>query len=136
MQKANLLQIACSIIAKTSRVNPADAVLRLELGKQRGLDPAGAKFISDAVFRYYRWRGWLQDKQPLPEQVTAAYEMQARFDKHPASFTDGELIEKSIPQWTTQELEVSPEWVRALQTTPILWLRAKIGKEKEVARAL
>ncbi|HXT39150.1 MAG TPA: hypothetical protein VN887_03915, partial [Candidatus Angelobacter sp.] len=59
------MSIACEVIRRSDREHPADGVLRLELGKQADLPPAMKRETSEAVFCYYRWRGWLDRKKPL-----------------------------------------------------------------------
>ena len=99
MSENDLIQIACAVISKADGSHPADAVLRFELGGQRRMDPPAARYVTEAVFRYYRWYRWLDLKEALPEQVRSAYGLQERFDVNPATFPDSELLEKAVPDW-------------------------------------
>lgn len=116
------------IITAASRENPADKVLREEIKAQRNLLPGDARSISQAVFNYFRWRGWLDLKSPLYQQIRKARELTAEFAENPESFSDASLVERAVPAWVAEEMEISPEWARALQSEPKLWLRAKPGQ--------
>jgi 16S rRNA (cytosine967-C5)-methyltransferase len=100
-------------------------VLRARLGRERGLDPAEARAISQAVFRYFRWFGWLDKDRPLLQNVQFAHDLQREFDSRPQKFSNEALVAKAVPGWISGELEVSPEWARSLQMEPTLWLRAR-----------
>jgi 16S rRNA (cytosine967-C5)-methyltransferase len=136
MSENDLIQIACAVISKADGSHPADAVLRFELGGQRRMDPPAARYVTEAVFRYYRWYRWLDLKEALPEQVRSAYGLQERFDVKPATFPDSELLEKAVPDWTASQLSPSFAWIRTLQRKPILWLRAKMGQGEQLAYRL
>jgi 16S rRNA (cytosine967-C5)-methyltransferase len=41
-----------------------------------------------------------------------------------------------VPEWVGTEMEVSPAWLRSLQTEPKLWLRAKRGTGRALAEKL
>jgi len=131
-----LVQIACNVIAKASRANPADAVLRLELIKRQKIDPAARRWITESVFSYYRWYQWLDRATSVADQLRFATELQNRFDREGSNFTDPELLQKAIPEWTAKQIEVTADWVRSLQTKPVLWLRAKIGNEHKITSDL
>lgn len=136
VSRAELLQVACNVISKADRSHPADAVLKLELIKHRRLDPGARAWVTDSVFNYYRWYQWLDRAQPLSDQLTLAAELQKRFDREPSSFTDSELLQKAVPNWAAEQVDATIEWVRSLQSKPVLWIRAKAGREKNVASSL
>jgi 16S rRNA (cytosine967-C5)-methyltransferase len=129
-------KIAAEIITKSNRENPADAVLREVLRGERNLFPADKREITVAVFAYFRWRGWLDSKQPLPAQIQYAREVAKRFAEQPETFSDAQLAEKSLPDWATDEIDFAPDWVRAIQAEPKLWLRAKRGQGGTLAGKL
>ena len=133
---ANLLSLTERIIRRSDHDHPADDVLRLELKNQRGLPREEAAEISRSVFSYYRWRGWLEPHQPLPNQLKRAAELTAEFAKRPESFSDSELIARAVPQWIREEIQVAPAFARALQSEPRLWLRARSGHGKFVSQRL
>ena len=60
-----VVRIATRVIAKASRTQPADAVLRQMLKAERGLPRSAGREVSATVFAYYRWRGWLAPARPL-----------------------------------------------------------------------
>jgi 16S rRNA (cytosine967-C5)-methyltransferase len=124
------------VIRRTNREHAADAVLREELKGQRGLSEVEAAGASKLTFAYYRWRGWLDRRLGLRDQLNQAWELAARFARHPESFSDGELLEKAVPDWVRGEIEVTPGLARALQGEPLLWLRAKPGQGSALAKRL
>src|SRR6266550_3068541 len=67
--------LAERVIRAASRRNPADAVLRQTLKSERGLSREAASFVSRAVFAYYRWRGWLDQHEPLCVQIETALDL-------------------------------------------------------------
>jgi 16S rRNA (cytosine967-C5)-methyltransferase len=135
-RKSRIFELACAVIAKSSREHPADSVLRDELRKQRALSHEAAVLITRYVFSYYRWFGWLQKQQPLTEQLKRAVELANTFEKDPDSFSDSELLSFSVPAWVASELNINPAWARALQTEPALWLRARPGQGRALAQEL
>jgi 16S rRNA (cytosine967-C5)-methyltransferase len=130
------LALAERIIRAADREHPADAVLRQEFKSQRGLTPGDAARISAAVFAYYRWYGWLAEGCPLFDGIQRALELSAKFAKRPESFSDSELLSRAVPAWVQREAQVTAAWARALQAAPVLWLRARPGQGKALARRL
>jgi len=130
-----LLNVAAAAIDRANRGGPADAALRAELKCHRDLAPESARAISRAVFAYYRWRKWLGDRS-THEQLAQAVQLQKRFSTHPSSFTPDELRANAVPDWIAQEVAVSAGWLRALQSEPKIWLRAKPGHAADLARKL
>src|SRR5580765_4688869 len=124
-RKADPIAIATEVIAECDAAHPADAVLRGRLRRERGLDPAEARAVSQAVFRYFRWFGWLSPDRPLRQNVQYAQDVQREFETRPQKFSDEELVAKAVPPWLMSEVKPSSEWVRSLQTEPVLWLRAR-----------
>ena len=130
-----MLQIAARIVARASRETPADSLLRQELRDQKGLTRFESREISRAVFAWFRWRGWLQTSDPMERQLTQAVDLADRFHNSPQSFSDGDFA-AAVPSWTAKVMEVTPAWLRTLQTEPRLWLRAKRGRGGELANLL
>src|ERR1700730_11335540 len=116
------IEIAARVIAKADREHPADAVLRAELKNAKGITRNDGGVISEAVFAYYRWLGWLNQKSPIAEQLEEAVQRHRDFQKEPDGISAPEL-QRAIPGWGKEQVTVSPEWLRALQLEPNLWLR-------------
>ncbi|MBM3835726.1 MAG: RsmB/NOP family class I SAM-dependent RNA methyltransferase [Verrucomicrobia bacterium] len=131
-----VLEIAASVIAKSDRSHPADAVLRTKLRKQKSLPPEQSRETARAVFAYYRWMGWLDRRQPISKQLRQAVELADRFQHEPGGFSSEDLLAKAIPPWTSLQVNVTVEWIHALQTEPKLWLRTRPGQGKAVATKL
>jgi len=130
------LALAERIILAADVRHPADAVLRQELKCDRGLMSRDAARISAGVFAYYRWRGWLNERQPLSAQIERALELAARFEQQPQSFSADEILARALPSWLQPEVKVTAAWARVLQSEPVLWLRARPGKGKALAKSL
>jgi len=133
---SRILSLAARVIGSADRKHPADSVLRQELKAARQIAPAEAAQISAAVFAYFRWVGWLDVHTPVQDRILHAQDLAARFDREPESFSDGELLARAVPGWLTQEMEIDAVFVRALQTEPKLWLRARAGQGSALAKKL
>jgi 16S rRNA (cytosine967-C5)-methyltransferase len=129
-------RLVARVIGKSDRAHPADAVLRAELKAQRGITRAESAEISRLVFAYYRWLGWLDAHQDPASNAVRAGELAKQFAHHPKEFPDAELIQRTVPAWIATEIEITPEFARALQTEPKLWLRARLGQGKSLAKNL
>src|SRR5436309_2824907 len=125
-----LLSIAAAIIQRSNRENPADAVLRSHLKAQRGLSQIQSAQVTRTVFGCFRWFGWLDQQQPLDDQIEHALELARSFVNNPAEFSDNDLKARAVPSWLTGEMEITPDWARAIQSEPKLWLRARPGRGK------
>ncbi|HWF20148.1 MAG TPA: RsmB/NOP family class I SAM-dependent RNA methyltransferase [Verrucomicrobiae bacterium] len=129
------LLLATAIVAKSNREHPADAVLRTELKNAKGLSRADSKSISDAVFAYYRWLGWLDRKTSIEQQLERAVELDKAFQENPQSISESELP-RAVPEWVAGHVKITPEWLRSLQMKPKLWLRARVGQGRGLAQKL
>lgn len=126
-------RIAASVIAKATSA-PADAVLRTELKAAR-LKARESTAVAELVFAWYRWHGWLDEADGLAKQFARARELDFQFSAHPDSFATDDLL-KAVPAWARDEVEVSREWLLALQSRPALWLRARNGTGAKLAARL
>ena len=134
--KEMVLRIAEAILQKSGRDNPADAVLRAELRKHRGLPKDSSREVARLVFAWYRWRGWLNERLPVLETLKRAAELQRRFNNQASSFLDTDLVSLAVPGWVWSQVKSGPDWVRTLQSEPRLWLRARLGQGRRLAEAL
>jgi 16S rRNA (cytosine967-C5)-methyltransferase len=92
--------------------------------------------VARAVFSYFRWKGWLDERQALHERIVQATGLAGRFSDEPKSFTDDDLVTHAVPAWIRGELSVTPAFARALQKEPTLWLRARPGQGRQLAGRL
>jgi len=134
--REQFIKLAATVVEKASRERPADAVLRNELKGHPGLTRESSRHISRTVFAYYRWFGWLETDQPVARQLQQAIELDQHFRQRPVDFAAAELRARAVPVWIAAHLEVSDEWLRALQSPPRLWLRARLGQGASLARTL
>ena len=131
-----ILSLAERVIRAATREHPADGVLRTELRTQRGLSRESGAQISRAVFAYFRWRGWLDQDWSMREQIEHALDLAERYATCPESFSDAELMARAVPSWLPTVMDPILAWVRALQEEPRLWLRARCGQGRALARKL
>jgi 16S rRNA (cytosine967-C5)-methyltransferase len=124
------------VITACDRENPADKMLREHLKAERDIMPSDARAVSQTVFNYFRWRGWLDLAAPLNLQIRKARELAENFAADPASFSDASLVERVAPAWLRDEMEISAAWARAIQNEPKLWLRAKPGQGEALVEGL
>lgn len=167
MAESKIINHAARVLKLVSAGTPADQALRESLTQDRHFTaPAERRGISRAVFAYFRWLRWLSPKDSPQKQLIAALELQARFDKNPASFKPETLAARAVPDWLKDEIpwpEVgavalnrpagSPHadrkavggnrpyptelaWLQQLQREPALWIRAKTGTGTALAGKL
>jgi 16S rRNA (cytosine967-C5)-methyltransferase len=129
------IQIAERVIKKSDREHPADGVLRVELKNAKGILRSDGAAASEAVFAYYRWLNWLNPNATVVEKIVEAVERDRDFQKKPDKLSEEELS-RAIPGWVKEEVKFSPEWLRALQLHPNLWLRTKLGTGRALAERL
>jgi 16S rRNA (cytosine967-C5)-methyltransferase len=131
-----LLNLAAAIIGKADKEHPADTVLREKLRVAGRMPRSATGEVSRAVFAYYRWFGWLDHRRPVTAQLKRALDLDSGYAERPESFSDEKLLPRCVPAWTASQVEVSVPWIRALQAQPRLWLRARLGQGKALARKL
>jgi 16S rRNA (cytosine967-C5)-methyltransferase len=131
-----LLSLAANVVQHSSRERPADEVLRSHLKAQRALSQIQGAQISRAVFAYFRWFGWLDQRLPLHDQIDHALRLARKFSENPREFSDDDLKARAVPQWLGDEMDVTPDWLRAIQVEPKIWLRARPGKGRALAAKL
>ena len=130
------LKLATTIVSQATRERPADALLRQHLRDTHGLSKEDTAQISQAVFGYFRWRGWIDPTLKLESQVRSAMELVAEFAMNPQTFRDADLLARTLPPWVNDAVPVSAAWLRAIQAEPTLWLRVKPGRAKALAQVL
>jgi 16S rRNA (cytosine967-C5)-methyltransferase len=134
--RSSIEAIAAEVIRNAGQNKPADAALREVLKSKRDLSPADAAEVSRLVFAHYRWHGWLRKERTLEAKFRLARKLQEQFRTNPSSLPFKELRDKAVPSWVEQEMEVSEDWLRALQNEPRLWLRTKAGQGSILAKKL
>jgi 16S rRNA (cytosine967-C5)-methyltransferase len=127
---------AARVIDHIGPDRPADAALREYLAEHRRISPAEKRDVSRAVFSYHRWYQWLDLRASFQTQLAAAVYLQDRFDRDVTLVKTQALAARAIPDWITDEVEFTPEDLRALQTPPVLWLRARRADAAHVSQKL
>ncbi len=126
------IEIAAELITMASDGRPMDQLLRSEFKRRKGLPRRDTRLIAGIIQAYYRWLGWLPATGSVVERADEAMAWEHDYLAEPESFSDTDLLEKSAPAWIREEMEFTPDFARALQSKPVLWLRARPGQ----ARAL
>ena len=130
----NVDKLAVQIISRASRERPADGLLREEL-KAAKLPRTQSRAVAELVFTWFRWCAFVDQEAALEKQLREASALAGRFASEPDTFSTDEL-RKAVPEWIAGEVELTREWLVALQTPPVLWLRAKRGQQREVVREI
>jgi len=137
MAESKIINNAARVLKLVSAGTPADQALRESLTQDRHFTaPAERRGISRAVFAYFRWLRWLSPKDSPQKQLIAALDLQARFDKNPASFKPEALAARAVPDWLKDEMDLPKAWLVQLQQEPALWIRAKAGTGAALAGKL
>ena len=138
MAESPILNQAARVLKLVQAGTPADQALRESLTQDRHFTaPAARRGISGAVFAYFRWWRWLDEGDSLQKQLGSALELQARFDKNPASFKPEALAAKAVPDWLKDEMDSIPAaWLQQLQREPALWIRIKQGLEAKLTETV
>lgn len=123
-------------MARSGVEKPADRELRATLKNIEFLKPEDARWISRAVFAYFRWQGWLDEARPLERRLDQAMGYADTYARHPGAVLDQDLREAAVPEWVAERMTVPIEWLRALQREPQLWLRARPGTAARLALTL
>jgi 16S rRNA (cytosine967-C5)-methyltransferase len=136
------LSRAAQLVTAVSGHAPVAAVLRRDLAPRRDLAEADRRDLARAVAAFFRWRQWSGPPVPLPRQIAAAVELQARFDADPAAVKPETLAARAVPGWIWEELPLAPAgpeaaaWLRQLQREPARWIRARAKFAATLPRTL
>jgi 16S rRNA (cytosine967-C5)-methyltransferase len=124
----HVLQTACKVIRQADREHPADALLRETFKRLRVFNADETRAISNTVFTYFRWLGFLNADDDVRAQVEQALNLDAQFKQDPFSLPDEDIRAKTVPDWIAAEVAADTDWFRTLQRPPNIWLRAKRGQ--------
>src|SRR5215213_9266999 len=130
-----MLLAAAEVIASVDRENPADLALRKKFVADKP-SGEGRRAVTDAVFAYFRWYGWVTRTSSVTRQIQQALDLDEEFQAKPTKFTEQELAPRAVPGWTRGHMGRPLAWLRELQTKPRLWIRARPGKGAELAASL
>ena len=92
--------------------------------------------VSRAVFTYYRWLGWLQNEKSTRMRLFRAEKLAERFEASPLGLPADHLRGKCVQGWLKDEMRITDDWLRSLQREPKLWLRARPGQARSLAKKL
>jgi 16S rRNA (cytosine967-C5)-methyltransferase len=131
-----VFELVSGVIERSSREQPADAVLRASLRAAQGLEPEDSAAVCEAVNAYYRWFGWLRPEDRMRRKIQDALDLDHRFHVNRNAFTDLEYRTRCVPDWVAAEMDVTAAWAKSLQRDTRLWLRAKPGQAATLAECL
>lgn len=114
----------------------ADVALRRYTTTARRLGPREKRAVSQAVFAYFRWIQWLDEKASTQKRVEQAWALHDRFRQNPTSIKVEALAAMAVPAWLKSEVVLPPDTLRQLQREPALWLRGRPGRTAALASAL
>jgi len=131
-----IIRYAADVIRNTAQDRPADAALRDALKSDATLTAVQRREIAQAMFTYYRWRGWHDRKREVESRIAWSEELADKFRKNPFTLSAEVLRAKAVPEWILAEMDCPEPWLRSLQWEPRLWLRARLRKARELANRL
>jgi 16S rRNA (cytosine967-C5)-methyltransferase len=131
-----IIRFAADVIRSTAKERPADAVLREALKADERLTAVQRREVAQAMFAYYRWRGWHDRKREVESRIAWSLELAEKFRKNPFTLKAESLLAKAVPDWLPTEMDCPEPWLRSLQREPWIWLRARPGKARELANIL
>lgn len=131
-----LVNFAADVIRGSSQDRPTDGVLREALKADKVITKGDRRVISRAVFAYYRWKGFLPREAPIEARVEVALEFAEKFSRNQFLFSAEVLAKKAMPKWVAAHVEFRPDWLRAIQREPRLWLRARAGTARRLIKTL
>jgi 16S rRNA (cytosine967-C5)-methyltransferase len=133
-----VVRLALRVIAESSDgAARADLILREALREARP-GPVVGEAVARAVFAWFRWRQFADAGSPRADarSLRAALDLEERYAADPDSFDDEALCRRAVPAWLAREMEVTPDFIRAIQREPVLWLRARPGTARKLAGVL
>ncbi|HZZ57604.1 MAG TPA: RsmB/NOP family class I SAM-dependent RNA methyltransferase [Opitutaceae bacterium] len=130
------LNHAARVLGDVAPDLPADLALKRFFARHDRLGPRERRAVSHAVFVYFRWLQWLPPRASRQMQLSAALELQSRFDAQPGSVKVEALAARAVPPWSAAEFDQPADYLRSLQREPSLWLRARPGKAAVLAGRL
>lgn len=149
----SLLHQAAEIIRRCDAGQNADAVLR-EFSRQfPDMNASHKRELARAVFCYFRWYSWLDQGLARSQQVAEARRIQGAYERDPKSIKKQSLPARAVPAWILEAIDFSVTnadgtanetatnerryaWLRSLQSTPPLWIRARPGTAPSLAATL
>ena len=128
--------VAADIISSATHERPADTVLREMFARRRDWSAQFKGEVSAAVFDYFRWYGWVKDEATVESGLRRAWKLAASFAENPDAMLPESLRSNAAPAWIGGEVELRDPWLRSLQSKSRLWLRAKKGQGRALAKKL
>ncbi len=135
MNNRECLDMAAQVIAQVGRGQRADDVLRRAFPRRAHADSELRRAVSLRVFEYFRWKGLVDRKKPLPNRMRETEELARQFGEDPMSFT-AETLGRAVPEWLSDQMAIPVDWLRSIQCLPRLWIRAQTKNVGQVEAGL
>ncbi|MGB0581416.1 MAG: RsmB/NOP family class I SAM-dependent RNA methyltransferase [Limisphaerales bacterium] len=128
----DVLELATRIVRQANLAKvPADEELRTFFRKHPPVARRYGRELSQVVFRFYRWSRFANPKDSLPAKVRFANLRAEEFACNPSSFSL-RALQLAIPKWLDKEMDTPYDWLSAIQSEPVLWIRTRIGSADKV----
>lgn len=149
-----LLEAFALAVEAVAARRPLDQSLSRFFAGRRELGKRDRRLIGDALYAYFRWRGWL-DGLDAPTALSLAWRLD-RLEPHPAltAFEPGDAdarvsalrqqpVEQLAPSWLADELMIPKgvdarshvrRFIESIQSRPPTWLRLRRGHPETVTR--
>jgi hypothetical protein len=103
-----LLNHAAGVLKTISADQRADTALRYYFERHGYIQPPARRVISHAVFVYFRWFQWLDEKASPQKRLEQAQGLHERFTADPKSIKTEALAALAVPDWLKTELTELP----------------------------
>lgn len=138
---SSIANYAAEVIRRWRDGLNADAALRDFMKRHPQFPQPGRTKLTRAVFAYFRWMQWLPGDTTLPGQIQAAIDLQDRVQHDAHAVKGPTLVARAVPEWVWGELDFESDdaktaWVRSLQNTAPLWIRARPGSAGALTKRL
>jgi len=130
-KRNGITALADEIIQQCDAKHPADQLLRQALRRDKEMLPRHKAAVVERVYTYFRWKGCLDADQTLNRQIRRARELDADFRSY-AGKIKSEVLRKVVPDWCSDTMKVTREWLCQLQRPVTLWIRAPKATGKRV----
>lgn len=132
MSNQEAFEIAADVISQVGRGERADDILRRQFWGRAGQDRSLRREVSLTVFEYFRWLGLLDSEKPLKSRMQDASELAGSYSSDPLNFGAGQL-RKLVPDWLSDQMIITDDWIRSIQGPPPLWVRFRRGGENPMS---
>lgn len=125
-----VIQMVKEIIEEANTGRPLDAVTRSYFKSRKGLSPSLSHIVKIQAYRFAKWKGALTNKDVGRKAIEELDQLAELFNSSPENFPT-DILEKVIPDWPRNVMDVNHQWLRQIQKDPILWIRLRSPEDKD-----